>query len=198
MQQAEPLQVVTVRGPIDPADLGVTLSHDHVLVDGWDIFKSYAVILDDEETAIAELVRYRVAGGNAICDPTNGGLKREPGGAAPDQRGERRPHRDGRGLVSRARLSAGDRDDSDQRPRRPAGPELTIGVGGHRRSGPGSSARSAPSAASSPRPRSACSAPRRAPAAGRAARSSPTPRIRASSRSSRSRCSPRRASLPSA
>jgi phosphotriesterase-related protein len=78
MHEGEPLQVVTVRGPIDPADLGVTLSHDHVLVDGWDMFKSYAVILDDEETAIAELVRYRVAGGNAICDPTNGGLKRSP------------------------------------------------------------------------------------------------------------------------
>jgi phosphotriesterase-related protein len=78
MQDGEPLQVVTVRGPIDPAGLGVTLSHDHVLMDGWDIFKSYAVILDDEETAVAELVRYRVAGGNAICDPTNGGLKRNP------------------------------------------------------------------------------------------------------------------------
>ena len=71
-------QVVTVRGPINPADLGVTLSHDHVLMDGWDIFGSYAVILDDEETAVSELVRYRVAGGGAICDPTNGGLKRNP------------------------------------------------------------------------------------------------------------------------
>jgi phosphotriesterase-related protein len=78
MHEAEPLQVVTVRGPIDPTELGVTLSHDHVLVDGWDIFKSYAVIIDDEDTAIAELVRYRVAGGNAICDPTNGGLGRNP------------------------------------------------------------------------------------------------------------------------
>jgi predicted metal-dependent phosphotriesterase family hydrolase len=78
MHEPEALQVVTVRGPIDPGELGVTLSHDHVLMDGWDIFKSYAVILDDEETAIAELVRYRVAGGNAICDPTNGGLKRNP------------------------------------------------------------------------------------------------------------------------
>ena len=75
---AEPLQVVTVRGPIDPADLGVTLSHDHVLVDGWDIFRTYAVILDDEATAIDELRRYRAAGGRSICDPTNLGLGRNP------------------------------------------------------------------------------------------------------------------------
>jgi predicted metal-dependent phosphotriesterase family hydrolase len=72
------LQVVTVRGPIDPADLGMTLSHDHVLMDGWDIFRSYAVILDDEDTAVSELVRYRAAGGGAVCDPTNGGLGRNP------------------------------------------------------------------------------------------------------------------------
>ena len=74
------LQVVTVRGPIEPAELGVTLSHDHVLMDGWDIFRSYAVILDDEETAVSELIRYREAGGNAVCDPTNGGLRRNPEG----------------------------------------------------------------------------------------------------------------------
>jgi phosphotriesterase-related protein len=78
MHDGDALQVVTVRGPIDPGDLGVTLSHDHVLMDGWDIFGSYAVILDDEETAVSELLRYRDAGGNAICDPTNGGLKRNP------------------------------------------------------------------------------------------------------------------------
>jgi phosphotriesterase-related protein len=73
-------QVVTVRGPIDPASLGATLSHDHILMDGWDMFRSYAVILDDEETAISELVRYRESGGGAICDPTNIGLKRDPEG----------------------------------------------------------------------------------------------------------------------
>ena len=78
MSAAEPLQVVTVRGPIDPAELGVTLSHDHVLLDGWDIFRTYAVILDDEETATEELRRYRAAGGRSICDPTNNGLGRNP------------------------------------------------------------------------------------------------------------------------
>ena len=66
--------VVTVRGPIDPADLGVTLSHDHLIMDGWDIFKSYAVIFDDEATVTNEIRAYRAAGGRAIADPTNLGL----------------------------------------------------------------------------------------------------------------------------
>jgi len=71
-------QVVTVRGPIDPADLGVTLGHDHVLVDGWEMFHAYATILDDESTAVHELRRYRAAGGRSICDPTNVGIGRDP------------------------------------------------------------------------------------------------------------------------
>ena len=70
--------VMTVRGPINPDELGVTLSHDHILMDGWAIFRSYAVILDDEATATEELRRYRAAGGRAIADPTNIGLGRDP------------------------------------------------------------------------------------------------------------------------
>jgi len=70
--------VVTVRGPIRPADLGMTLSHDHLLMDGWSIFRNYAAIMDDEETAAAELSLYRRAGGQAVCDPTNIGLGRDP------------------------------------------------------------------------------------------------------------------------
>lgn len=70
--------VVTVRGPVAPSALGVTLSHDHVLMDGWAVFRSYSVIIDDEETAAAELRLYREAGGGAVCDPTNIGLGRNP------------------------------------------------------------------------------------------------------------------------
>jgi phosphotriesterase-related protein len=69
---------MTVRGPIRPGALGMTLSHDHVLLDGWAIFATYAVIIDDEELAAAELRLYRDAGGGAVCDPTNVGLGRDP------------------------------------------------------------------------------------------------------------------------
>src|SRR5262245_40968960 len=38
----------------------------------------YAWIIDDPSVAIDELVRFRDAGGGAICDPTNIGLGRDP------------------------------------------------------------------------------------------------------------------------
>ena len=74
------LEVVTVRGPIDPGDLGVTLGHDHVLIDAYDAFGSvnYGWIMDDEAIAASELRRYAEAGGRSIADPTNIGLGRNP------------------------------------------------------------------------------------------------------------------------
>lgn len=70
-------RVMTVLGPIEPEQMGVTLSHDHLLVDGWGIRELYDAILDDEELAVAEAIRYREAGGGTICDPTNIGLRRD-------------------------------------------------------------------------------------------------------------------------
>ncbi len=70
--------VTTVLGEIAPEQLGFTLSHDHILVDGWGLRQLYEAILDDEQIALAELVRYREAGGATICDPTNNGLGRDP------------------------------------------------------------------------------------------------------------------------
>lgn len=71
-------RVMTVLGPIAPEQMGVTLSHDHLLVDGWGIRELYDAILDDEELAVAEVARYKAAGGGTICDPTNIGLARDP------------------------------------------------------------------------------------------------------------------------
>jgi predicted metal-dependent phosphotriesterase family hydrolase len=77
-----PSQVVTVRGPVDPSDLGVTLSHDHLIIDAFKLFGeasgSYAWIMDDEDIASAEVRRFRDAGGGAIVDPTNVGIGRNP------------------------------------------------------------------------------------------------------------------------
>jgi len=73
-------QVVTVRGPIAPDDLGTTLSHDHVLIDAFELWGGYEWILDDEAVAVAELIAYREAGGSAVADPTNVGIGRDPAG----------------------------------------------------------------------------------------------------------------------
>ncbi|MBO4205267.1 phosphotriesterase family protein [Micromonospora echinofusca] len=71
-------RVMTVRGPIDPGEMGNTLTHDHLLCDGWGLRQLYEAILDDEEIAVEEARRFAAAGGGTICDPTNIGLKRDP------------------------------------------------------------------------------------------------------------------------
>ncbi len=71
-------KVMTVLGPINPSEMGNTLTHDHLLVDGWGLRQLYEAILDDELIAIEEVTRFKSAGGGTICDPTNIGLKRDP------------------------------------------------------------------------------------------------------------------------
>ncbi|MFG2040700.1 hypothetical protein ACGFI8_26865, partial [Dactylosporangium sp. NPDC048998] len=71
-------KVMTVLGPIEPEAMGNTLTHDHLMVDGWGLRQLYEAILDDEEIAVEEVRRFAAAGGGTICDPTNIGLKRDP------------------------------------------------------------------------------------------------------------------------
>lgn len=72
------MAITTVRGEIRAADLGYTLSHEHVLCDLWPILRSYNGILDDEALAARELNAYHDAGGRSIIDATSGGLGRNP------------------------------------------------------------------------------------------------------------------------
>lgn len=101
-------RVRTVQGLIDPRDLGITLPHEHILVDLRVFFKEptepkdkvfshqqvslenlgwirYHFLnnednlqLHDEEVAIAELLRYRDSGGSSLVDVTNIGAGRKP------------------------------------------------------------------------------------------------------------------------
>ncbi len=101
-------KVQTVLGTVDAGELGVTLAHDHVLIDGSFMYvepddadgKDLArqkitlqnrgwvgyhwtssldnVDLRDEALAVSELQRFVAAGGRTIVDPTNVGLGREP------------------------------------------------------------------------------------------------------------------------
>lgn len=101
-------RIQTVRGLIDPADLGPTLMHEHLLFDlrplhrrlpsdldgsfanatstptlrarvQWDWFANLdELYLDDEALAIDEVHRFASAGGSAIVDCTTVGLARDP------------------------------------------------------------------------------------------------------------------------
>ena len=74
----EGMAIMTVRGPIEAAMAGYTLSHEHLLCDLWPIVRSYDGILDDEGLAARELIAYREAGGRTLVDVTSGGLGRNP------------------------------------------------------------------------------------------------------------------------
>jgi phosphotriesterase-related protein len=103
---------MTVRGPIPAGHLGVTLTHEHVLNDcrcWWhepkeperrhlasgpvrieilgelrvDPFASLDnCALDDEPLAVAELARFKDAGGASVVDPTCRGIGRDPAALA--------------------------------------------------------------------------------------------------------------------
>lgn len=100
--------VMTVTGPVAIADMGVTLMHEHILLDGSTSWKcpchpderkiaeqpvSMEIIgelrmnpymnrdnvsLDDSDLALSELARYRALGGHTVVDATNIGIGRDP------------------------------------------------------------------------------------------------------------------------
>ncbi len=76
------MSIQTVLGPIEPADLGVTLMHEHTLVDAWEWGGrlGYDSTVDDEELLVEELAFYRDAAGSALVDVTPIGLRRDPSG----------------------------------------------------------------------------------------------------------------------
>jgi phosphotriesterase-related protein len=71
------MNVMTVRGPIAAAGLGVTLPHEHLFID---LLREYrgTGLLHDETLAIEEVRAFRDAGGGTIVDCTSEGLGRDP------------------------------------------------------------------------------------------------------------------------
>lgn len=72
------MAIMTVQGPISEEELGITMSHEHVLCDLWGLVKNYDAILDDEELATQELMHYKRLGGRSLVDATSIGLGRDP------------------------------------------------------------------------------------------------------------------------
>jgi phosphotriesterase-related protein len=72
--------VMTVRGPVDPAELGFTLPHEHTQVHLWQIPArwDYWELTRDEPVILEELRLFREAGGTALADVTIDGIGRDP------------------------------------------------------------------------------------------------------------------------
>jgi predicted metal-dependent phosphotriesterase family hydrolase len=72
--------VMTVRGAIDPSQLGFTLPHEHTQIHLWQIEGrwDYWELTRDEPLILEELAAYRAAGGTALVDLTAPGVGRDP------------------------------------------------------------------------------------------------------------------------
>jgi phosphotriesterase-related protein len=75
-----PGRVQTVRGDIDPSELGFTLPHEHTQIRLWHIPNrwDYWELTRDEPTILAELTLLREAGGGTLVDLTQPGVGRDP------------------------------------------------------------------------------------------------------------------------
>lgn len=72
---------MTVLGPVDAADLGITLTHEHLLLDLFKRFQPHReFLLNDAELAARELQLFADAGGRTIVELTTPDLGRDPVG----------------------------------------------------------------------------------------------------------------------
>lgn len=72
--------IQTVLGPIEPSALGFTLPHEHTQIALWHIEGrwDYWQLTRDEPVILAELARFREAGGSGLVDLTLPGVGRDP------------------------------------------------------------------------------------------------------------------------
>ncbi len=71
-------EVITVLGPIAPAEMGITQTHEHLVIDAMDHYGGYNFVIDDEDLVVAELGAFTARGGRTICDPTVDEIGRNP------------------------------------------------------------------------------------------------------------------------
>lgn len=71
-------KIRTVRGDIAPEELGITMAHEHLVIDLYRMTGSYSSIIDEVDLVIEELQQFKDAGGSAVVDLTNIGIGRNP------------------------------------------------------------------------------------------------------------------------
>lgn len=71
--------IQTVTGPVDPAELGFTLPHEHIHLEMWNSDGEGSVSqIDDDEVLAAELVAFSKVGGTCLVDQTPRAAGRRP------------------------------------------------------------------------------------------------------------------------
>ncbi len=69
---------MTVLGEINPDKLGFTMPHEHLLINTYWVTDRVDDLLNDEEIAVQELLRYKEAGGDSIVELTTHGIGINP------------------------------------------------------------------------------------------------------------------------
>jgi predicted metal-dependent phosphotriesterase family hydrolase len=73
--------VMTVLGPVQGSDLGITLPHEHLLLDLFKVFQPHReFLINDPTLAARELQQFADAGGGALVELTTPDLGRDPEG----------------------------------------------------------------------------------------------------------------------
>ncbi len=70
--------VNTVRGQVDPRELGITLPHEHIFLDLYRVNRFRERLLNDVDLMTDEVAIFKQAGGGAIVDVTTRDLGRRP------------------------------------------------------------------------------------------------------------------------
>jgi len=70
-------RIMTVLGPVNSEELGVTLPHEHIIVDLRHSVMGFDAILDDADLAVEEVRAYKEAGGGTIVEMTNACMGRD-------------------------------------------------------------------------------------------------------------------------
>jgi predicted metal-dependent phosphotriesterase family hydrolase len=71
-------EVITVLGPIPPGRMGISQTHEHLIMDAMDHYGGYEFVMDDEELAVEELAEFTRRGGGTICEVTLDEIGRNP------------------------------------------------------------------------------------------------------------------------
>ena len=65
------MRVMTALGPVGPEELGITLPHEHIIVDLRHSLGGFSAVLDDVSLAVDELRAFKEAGGGTVVEVTN-------------------------------------------------------------------------------------------------------------------------------
>jgi phosphotriesterase-related protein len=71
-------EVITVLGPVAPDALGITQTHEHLILDAYDHYGDYGFVIDDEDLVVEEVREYSRLGGRTLVDVTLDEIGRNP------------------------------------------------------------------------------------------------------------------------